>query len=157
MDDLWLTSGYTEPGVSLTGITGPTVGAGWAHLVYRVTFHVLLHEVVADHQGHVGVAGLVINVLGPPTAWLRKLSAGRWRWRDLTYFIRPGPGEYGKVFRGGLVGVVGDVRQLETVDLIVPVPHHFLHTGLPDLPVVLSFEGDQVLSVLEEKCVIKDP
>ena len=55
------------------------------------------------------------------------------------------------MLRGRPVGVVGDVRQVETVDFIIPVTHHFLHTGCPDLPVVLSFEGDQVLSVLEEK------
>ena len=73
----------------------------------------------------------------------------------LTYLIRPGPGKYGEVLCGGLVGVVGDVRQVETADLIVPVPHHLLHTGLPDLPVVLSFEGDQVLGVLGEKHVMR--
>ena len=71
--------------------------------------------------------------------------------RDLTYFIRPGPGKNGEVLGAGLVGVVGDVRHFQAVDLSVPVPHHLLHARLPHLPVVLPFEGDQVLSVLQER------
>ena len=72
--------------------------------------------------------------------------------RDLlTYLIRPGPGKYCEVLRSGVVGVVRDVRQVEAVDLTVPVPHHFLHTGLPHFPVVLAFEGDQVLCVLKKR------
>ena len=69
MHDLLLTSWYTEPGFCLASITGPTVGAGRSHLVYRLTLlHGVLHDVVADHQRHVGVAGLLVNVLSPPTA-----------------------------------------------------------------------------------------
>ena len=158
MIDLRLTGWYTEAGVSLTGIAGPTVGAGGPHLVYGLALLAPLQDVVADHQGHVGVAGSRVHVLSPATAWPgdKRLYRRTYWGRDLTYFICPGPGKYGEVLRGGLVGVVGDVRQVETVDLVVPVAHHFLHTGLPHFPVVLPLDFDQVLGVLEERDVCQD-
>ena len=153
MIDLRLTGWYTEAGVSLTGITGPTVGAGGPHLVYGLALLAALQDVVADHQGHVGVAGSRVHVLSPPAAWPgdKRLYQRIYWGRDLTYFICPGPGKYGEVLSAGLVGVVRDVRQVQAVDLRVPVPHHLLHARLPHLPVVLPFEGDQVLSVLQER------
>ena len=153
MIDLRLAGWYTEAGVSLTAIAGPTVGTGGPHLVYRLALLASLQDVVADHQGHVGVAGSRVHVLSPAAAWPsdQRLYQRVYWGRDLTYFIRPGPGKYGEVLRAGLVGVVGDVRQVQAVDLSVPVPHHFLHAGLAHLPVVLPFEGDQVLSVLQQR------
>ena len=68
MIDLRLTGWYTEAGVSLTGIAGPTVGAGGPHLVYGLALLAPLQDVVADHQGHVGVAGSRVYVLSPSAA-----------------------------------------------------------------------------------------
>ena len=153
MIDLRLTGWYAEAGVSLTGITGPTVGAGGPHLVYGLALLAALQDVVADHQGHVGVAGSRVHVLSPAAAWPgdKRLYQRIYWGRDLTYFICPGPGKYGEVLSAGLVGIVGDVRQVQAVDLRVPVPHHLLHTRLPNSPVVLSFEGNQILCVLKQK------
>ena len=49
------------------------------------------------------------------------------------------------------IGVGGDVAEVEAGQLVVPVPHHLLHTRLPNSPVVLSFEGNQILCVLKQK------
>ena len=129
------------------------MGAGGADLVDRLTLLAPLQDVVADHQGHVGVAGSRVHVLSPPAAWPgdKRLYRRIYWGRDLTYFIRPGPGKYGEVLSAGLVGVVRDVRQVQAVDLRVPVPHHLLHAILPNLPVVYCFEGNQVLTVLKQK------